>query len=127
MGALILERDIVPEIILSSTAERARETVDLFAEATRFDGSIIYHRSIYHGYTSDYFDLLQTLDSRYDIAMVVGHNPGLEELLSSLVELDEWMPTSSIAQIDLDIDSWQGLGEYAIGVLKNLWRPRELN
>ena len=127
MGAFIQDQDIVPEIILSSTAKRARETAELFAEATRFDGSIYFHRSIYHGDTSDYFDLLQTLDSGHRIAMIVGHNPGLEELISNLVDSDEWMPTSSIARIDLDIDSWQVLNEFTTGVLIELWRPRELN
>jgi phosphohistidine phosphatase len=58
--------------------------------------------------------------------MVVGHNPGLEELVAMLT--DEWaqLPTSAMAQIDLYITSWIDLGFEPVGKLVHVWRPKEL-
>jgi len=126
MGALVRDEDLVPDIILCSTAKRARETTKLFIDTSGFDGAVKFHRSIYQGCNSDYIDLLRSLDQGCRIAMVVGHNPGLEELLSTLADIDEWMPTACIAQIRLNFDDWQSLNEYSTGELVNLWRPREV-
>ena len=127
MGLLVRDEDIVPDIILCSTARRARETTELFIDSSGFDGPVQYHRSIYQGYVSDYIDLFQALGQTYKIAMAIGHNPGVEELLSTLVDVDEWMPTACIAQIEVSIEEWQALNEYSTGELVNLWRPREIS
>lgn len=126
MGALLRDENLVPDIIFCSTAKRAKETTKLFIDASGFDGTVHYHRSIYQGYISDYIDLLRSLNLSCKIAMVVGHNPGVEELLSTLVDVDEWMPTACIAQVRLSFENWQGMNEYSAGELVNLWRPREI-
>lgn len=127
MGALVRDEKLVPDIILSSTAKRARKTTEMFIDSSGFDGPVFYHRSIYQGYISDFIDLLHSLDQSCAIAMVVGHNPGVEELLSTLVDIDEAMPTACIAHIALNFEDWQGLNEYSTGELLNLWRPREIS
>ena len=127
MGELIKEEEIVPSVILCSTAKRAKTTAELAAEAFDFEGNIQYCRSLYHGSSYNYYEKLAALDNDLNIAMVIGHNPGLEELLIDLAAVDEWMPTAALAQIELRINSWQKLKIDVHGKMVGFWFPRGLD
>lgn len=126
MGQLIRDLGLVPDLILSSSAKRAKQTAELFSDTCGFAGELQFHRSIYHGFLSDYHELIQTQGSGNSIVMIIGHNPGLEELVASLTDIDEWLPTSALAQISIDIHTWSEIDELTEGKLINIWRPREL-
>jgi phosphohistidine phosphatase len=85
-----------------------------------------YTRDFYHGYTDTFIDILGALDDKYEQVMIVGHNPGLEELLEVLTGDYERMPTAALAQVLLPIHSWADLGEEPQGELVAFWRPKEL-
>jgi phosphohistidine phosphatase len=59
--------------------------------------------------------------------MIVGHNPGQENLIRELTGRDERFPTAALAQIDLPIESWKDLELNARGKLVHLWLPKELD
>ena len=61
--------------------------------------------------------------------LVVGHNPGMEELVGRLTGLSEPepMPTAALAHIRIEIDHWEELGVPSDGRLVDLWRPAELD
>ena len=126
MGQVLFEEDLVPDVILSSTARRARETADLVADASGFDGEIHYLESFYHASPSDYLDALRSLSSDINIVMIVGHNPDLEMLLEMMTGIDERLPTAALALIQLPIENWSQLTDEAEGELLNLWLPRTL-
>lgn len=126
MGQLMYEEDLVPDIILSSTARRARNTADLVAEASGFPGEVIYLEDFYHAWPSDYVDALRNLSDEISSAMVVGHNPGMEMLLEQLTSEAERFPTAALAVIHLPIDYWAQLSDETEGELIRLWLPREL-
>lgn len=130
IGCLIREKDLEPELIISSTAKRARKTAELVAEACGYQGKLIMASSFYHGDPNAYIKLLRHLKQDhghdYQRVMVVGHNPGLEELLNILSGALEWMPTATLAQIDLPIEQWKKLQLLSKGKLANLWVPRAL-
>jgi len=127
MGELIKEEEIVPDVILCSTAKRAKSTAELAAETIYFEENIQYCRTLYHGSSYNYYEKLASLENDLKIAMVVGHNPGLEELLLDLASVDEWMPTAALAQIELKINSWQELKIGFPGKLVGFWFPRGLD
>jgi phosphohistidine phosphatase len=58
--------------------------------------------------------------------MVVGHNPGIEYLIDLLTDSDERMPTAALAQVELSIEQWADLDDEVMGILVNVWRPKEL-
>ena len=58
--------------------------------------------------------------------MVVGHNPGVEELISCFSDFDEWMPTGTLAQLQFDLNFWSELIDFSDGKLVNIWVPRSL-
>jgi phosphohistidine phosphatase len=58
--------------------------------------------------------------------MIVGHNPGLEELVAQLTGERQDLPTAALAQIVLPIDQWRDLKLSTRGTLAGRWRPKEL-
>jgi phosphohistidine phosphatase len=126
MGELIRNQDLVPDTILSSTACRARETALAVAVATGFPDEVCFRRSLYGAAPDAYLDALRELPDDVDHAMVVGHNPGLEELVALVVGTPHTMPTAALAVVELPIDRWRDLGPPPLGSLRTLWRPREL-
>ncbi|MCP4424375.1 MAG: histidine phosphatase family protein [Chloroflexi bacterium] len=126
MGQLLLAEDLVPDLIISSSAERALTTAETVAEACDYSRELRYTRNFYHAGPRAYIEALQKLDDAFQRVMVVGHNPGMEELLEVLTGLWERMPTAALAQLSLPISHWRELDEYVETELVNLWRPKEL-
>jgi len=126
MGQLLYEQDLVPDIILSSTARRAQDTAEIVAEASGFEGEIYYLDDLYHGWPSDYIEALRSLSDEIDSVMVVGHNPGLESFLELLTGAGEHFPTAALAYIRLPIQAWSKLNDETEGDLLDLWLPRQL-
>jgi phosphohistidine phosphatase len=58
--------------------------------------------------------------------LVIAHNPGMEELLESLVGVYTPLTTAALAHVELPIVTWNELDEKTRGRLLNLWQPREL-
>lgn len=125
MGTLLREEGLVPDLIISSTAKRALETAVLVADASGYEGDIDVRREFYPGYPDAYIDALRETADEYRIMMVVGHNPGLEELLELLTEAGEFLPTAALAQVALPLQNWCELNYETSGEMVNLWRPRE--
>ena len=126
MGSLLREQGIVPDLILSSTAKRAITTAVMVADASGYENDIDVRREFYPGYPDAYIDALREAADENQIVMVVGHNPGLAELLDLLTESRELLPTAALAQVALPVQSWNELNYETSGELVNLWRPREV-
>lgn len=126
MGKLLKKETLVPDLILSSTAERAFRTAELVAENCGYAGSIQRAETLYHGSPEDFAGVLVEVDDASDCVMIVGHNPGLEELLRILTGKAERLPTAALARVKLPIMSWKQLTLSTRGTLENIWRPKEL-
>ena len=126
MGELLREQGMVPDLILSSSAKRALNTAVLVADASGYEGEIDIRREFYPGYPDAYIEALLEAPDQCQVVMVVGHNPGLEELLEVLTESFEFLPTAALAQVTLPVNHWHELNDETEGVLVNLWLPRSL-
>lgn len=127
LGGHLNSFDLIPDIICCSTAKRAKDTVKCLLETLYFDNEVCFSRKLYHGYIDDFIDVIHGIQNDHTCLMLVGHNPGLEEFLSNLTDVDEWLPTAALAQVEIDIMDWRDLNEYTNGLLINIWRPRELS
>jgi phosphohistidine phosphatase len=126
MGEWIAQQNAVPELILSSTAKRAKSTAKKAAKAMGYKGEIRYDKSLYLAQPSAYLQILQTSATEQTRVMLVGHNPGLENLIQTMTGKVQSLPTAALAEIRLDIESWQNLQSDTTGELVHLWLPREL-
>ncbi len=125
VGEWLRRQGLAPDLIVSSTARRARKTAEKVAEMSGYEGEVQLEESLYMGDPEDYFEALRAVADKHDCVMVVGHNPGLEEFLDLLTRSDELMPTAALAQISLSIEHWRQLTPATKGSLVNLWRPRD--
>ena len=80
----------------------------------------------FHAGLAAYIAILRDVSDDYRRVMVVGHNPGLEELVTELTGLTEIMPTAAVAHILLPIEQREDLADGVKGELINLWWPKEL-
>ena len=127
MGHLLRENNLVPELIVSSTAVRARTTAEAAAEACGYPGEVTLTEELYLATAGEILKYAQDrTEETLGRIMLVGHNPGMEELVNILSGQREPFPTAALAVFELGIDSWRKL-ELGIEVkLENVWRPREL-
>lgn len=126
MGKLLKQEKLVPDAILSSTAERARATAEAAAEACGYEGMLQLSLDLYLAEPETYVQVLHGVGDDCERVMVVGHNPGLEQLLDALTQEGDVLPTAALAQVELPIKRWRDLDSDTEGTLVNLWRPREL-
>ncbi len=127
MGQLILEQQLTPDTVIASTAQRARETVEAVASSCQFAGEIVYDDNLYLAPPAVYLDILNRLPDQCQRILFVGHNPGMEELVSQLTGQPVTMPTAALAHLQWQIDSWQQLAEAGSASLVDFWIPRELD
>jgi len=125
MGKLIYAENLTPDLILSSIARRACKTAEAVAKNCGYDGEIEHREDFYPGGPADYLRVLSELPDGVRRVMVVGHNPGLEELLRVLVGEVRSFPTAALAQVDLPLESWQELTAATRGKLVRILRPPE--
>ena len=125
MGSLLKEENIVPTLILCSSAKRARQTAEILMEESHFSGKIKYLDSFYMSEPEAYIEKLKTLSDIRSV-MIIAHNPGLETFLQMLVDEIDSLPTAAIAQLELPVKDWKELSDDTHANLVNLWKPREL-
>jgi phosphohistidine phosphatase len=125
MGKLLRNKKLVPDLIISSTAERAVKTAEIVAKASKYDHEIIYSESLYMAEPSAIMGTIKEHSKKKKTVMIIGHNPGLEAFLQILTGKVESLPTASIAYLATKIDKWEDLDEDKEVKLKNLWRPKD--
>jgi len=111
MGERLAKLDHRVERIFTSPARRAMQTIELMAECAGFNSDMI--EVCPDLYSFDYDDVmlyLRKLDAQWQSIAVVGHNPAITDLVNFLA-LDHItnIPTCGVAQLELDIASWNAL------------------
>ena len=111
MGRRMAAQDHRPDIIVSSSANRALSTARIIAKQLGLNISkIIANADLYFSGTSGMCGVLAGTDNRYDKVMMVGHNPSMTDLMNTLSErYVANMPTCAIAVIGFDMASWADL------------------
>jgi phosphohistidine phosphatase len=126
IGRLLKKEDLVPEIIISSTATRARSTAEAVAKASGYRGEIVLDKSLYAAGPIAYLNVMHHLSNEYVRALIIGHNPGLEELVEMLTGEIHPMPTCSLAHVKFRVDKWSEIDNKIKGKVAGILRPRDL-
>jgi phosphohistidine phosphatase len=132
MAAHLEAEGVRPELVLCSRARRARETLERVRVAFGDEVEVLFEEALYGATEAGLLARLRALPGQVGSVMVIGHNPGLEELalaLSSegaeLARLREKYPTAALATIDLPAERWSALHRGS-GALVAYVRPRDL-
>ncbi len=126
IGELIKDRELIPELLLSSSAKRARETTELVVGASGYTSEVTYLDHLFMAEPDVILDALRLLPDTTERVLVVGHNPGLESLLQILTGQIESLPTAALACLFLPVKSWKEINKDTEASLGELWRPKDL-
>ena len=126
MGALLQDEDLIPDLILCSSAVRAHTTALLVAKACTYTGKITKTRKLYLAEPQAYREVLRQVAEKHVRVLVVGHNPGLESLIHALTGEAMAMPTAALAYMELSLKRWRDLDLNTECKLVNMWRPKNL-
>jgi phosphohistidine phosphatase len=132
VGEWLYREGLVPDLVLSSPAERARQTTLKVCKSMDFGHKqVLWEEAIYDAGIDTLLGVLARCPEGVHTVLLVGHNPGLEELIRFLVgdELDEptdgkLMPTAAVARLEMP-DDWSGLSA-GCAHLVAITRPRAL-
>lgn len=111
MGAKCKELGYIPELLISSNANRAMATAKIFCKALGFeDDKLSYENTLYHAPEDTYLSVCFGLDDDVNSVMMFGHNPGITYLANSVSEnyIDN-VPTCGVLVIDSTIEKWDEL------------------
>lgn len=132
IGKFLAAIGATPDLLVSSPAVRARETAELLAPAAGYAGDIRWEESIYAASAGELMSLLRQLPDEAGHVLLVGHNPGFEDLAARLIGADAYgmasglrLPTAAAAHLALQVDTWNAV-QANTGQLIWLVNPRIL-
>lgn len=136
MGLHIRDHGVKWDRVIASPAVRVTQTINLAADAAGDAPPIIWDRRIYLASSPTLIDLLREVDGDPASILMVGHNPGLEDLIFDLVpddgtsplrdRVEEKFPTATYAVLDLAIERWADIDDECARLV-HLKRPRDLD
>jgi phosphohistidine phosphatase len=125
VGRWASENGLRPELVLCSTARRTRETLDLLLDELGAP-HVELDDSVYGASAFELLERLRIVPSSVEALLIVGHNPGLQELCGVLAPPEPpAFPTGALAQLLLEVDDWRQVGP-ACAELVGLVVPRSL-
>jgi phosphohistidine phosphatase len=125
VGRFLRERKVLPDLIICSTAVRARQTIALVIDAAGLETEVRYDARIYEASVQRLLEVIKGIEDDRRLVMLVGHNPGFENLLARLTNQAERMPTAALAEITLASESWSE-APFLRGRLERLVKAKEL-
>ncbi len=108
MSRLLAEKNILPDLMISSPALRAYSTARIFAKNLGYPAEkLITSELLYESRADCYFEIIHSLDDKYNSLMLFSHNPGITFLSNALSDkyIDN-IPTTGVVCINLNVDSW---------------------
>ncbi|MBI88976.1 MAG: phosphohistidine phosphatase [Candidatus Marinimicrobia bacterium] len=127
MGKYLNRIEQDPDLTISSTALRARDTAKLAMEYGKWNNNIIYERKIYGGSAEVILQVISQQNSKYNNICVVGHEPILSSFIAKCNNSPPLkFPTASMARIDFEINNWNHIN-FKFGNLVWLLKPKEID
>ena len=127
VGALLRRLQLVPDLIVTSDAVRAETTARAAAAAAGYAGTIVLSPALYHATPGAIVEVIGAVsDATARTLMIVGHNPGLEDLAGRLIGQSIDLPTATLVHLELRVSEWSDVDLSQGADLIDVWRPRDL-
>jgi phosphohistidine phosphatase len=131
IGAYMASHGLAPDLVICSTAARARETWDLVAPAFGSAPKVAFDQAIYRNDPAVLLDLVKKTKANVHSLLLVGHNPSFQAFADLMAasghgdarqRLREKFPTAALAVIDFAVDAWDRVHTHS-GRLDRLITP----
>ena len=112
MGERLAGREAYADLLISSSAVRAVATAEAIAAEIEYPADeIVVDERLYGADEYEILEVIQGLDDAWERVMLVGHNPGLTDLVNALspTGIDN-VPTCGIVELTYDTESWALIG-----------------
>ncbi len=111
MGMVLKQKDIKPDLILSSSAKRAKKTALIISEQIGYNTSdIIFDEDLYLASPNEILEIIQNVDSHVEVLFVIAHNPGMTDFINHFCkERISNLPTTGVFSMEFDIGDWNAL------------------
>lgn len=125
MMELVKEKDLFPQVILTSTALRARNTANIFLDHCDGEIHFIALDNLYMAEPPVIREVLRSVPDQMERVLVIGHNPGMECLLQELTGAVESLSPGSMAYLELPVEHWSALSSETQIEKWEKWRPKD--
>ena len=135
VGVELGSRDRAVDAIVASPAARVHETVDGLMTGAGWTLPPLWDRRLYNASFEALLDVIRQISDMAGAALIVGHNPGLHELILRLAEDDLTVmrgplggsfPTATLAELSLSVDQWRDVRP-GCGRIHSLFRPGDFD
>lgn len=110
MAQRLIGHGLVPELVISSPAKRARNTAKLMANEWKYPKqAVLLEDELYLCYAATFLKVITKVDDDFNIIAIFAHNPGITDFANYLtdeIRIDN-VPTAGIFAIQADTDSWK--------------------
>lgn len=123
IGSYLAEVGFEPNLVLCSTASRTRETLGRLLRDFAGTPTVRYEPTLYLATREEGLERLRRLGKRWRRVLIIGHNPGLQDLAAHLVgeadralagRIAEKFPTAALALLDCALETWADLTPGAV-------------
>ena len=126
MGKFLAECDQIPQLVISSTAVRARTTAELAMKSASWRSQLNLERGIYGGSPNFLLELVHTQDEDIDSICLVGHEPNFSSFISKATNKNYInFTTANMAKVNFNVDLWTQV-QFFNGELEWHQQPKNL-
>ena len=126
VGEFLRRRALVPDLIITSDAVRAATTAQGVADAAGHSGKLVRSSQLYHAQPAAIIEVIRSIGPAAKRVMIVGHNPGLEDLVTQLTGEHIGLATATLVHVDPHIKRWDDLELSREATLRDAWHPDEM-
>ncbi len=109
MGERLKEKGVMPDIIISSPAKRAKSTAEMIAKEIGYEKKVLFDENIYESSVDELRKIIKEIDNKKGIVFLIGHNPSLNALAEYYVNFSQNIPTCGIVEIAFECDKWANI------------------
>ncbi len=113
----------IPDLIITSDAVRARTTAELVAKTAGYAHDISVEPLLYLAKPEDVIALLTNVKEPATSVLIVGHNPGLEDLVAMLSGEHHGLKTTALVDLSIPIDRWSEIDRATAASIVDTWEP----
>jgi phosphohistidine phosphatase len=107
MAERLKKNGVMPDIILSSSAKRAKKTAKILASGVGFSKKIKFKDELYDVLPSTLHKKIKSIKNKHEVVFLIGHNPELNMLAEDLINFEENIVTCGIVEIEFDCEKWR--------------------
>ena len=114
------------DLLISSSSKRTRLTADFFIKLIKIN-KISFIDDLYHSSSENIISKLKKISNTHESIMLIGHNPGLTDLVNKLTSINLYnLPTCGVAIVNLNIKNWDLIKNFSENDLEWMKFPKQL-